>query len=510
MDKRLQLLSLPVSLGLVALALLALGPAAKAKVTPDGGGEHRSVLGPIDAAVLPLSVAPLITTPNWTATGETDGDALGWSDGGSCIGSAGDVNGDGYDDVVISTYSHDSQKGKAYVYHGSPAGLGATAVLTVTGQADGDLFGHAVAGVGDVNDDGYDDVIIGAPGVDAGGNLRGRAYLYLGGSEGLSPTPVATITGQSDGDLLGISVSGAGDVNGDDYDDVLVGAPLADAGGSARGQVYLYLGNSSGLSTTPAFTATGQADSAQLNVPKAGAGDVNNDGYDDVIVSAYDAPDGTSKGQAYLYLGGSGGLSPSPVFTITGRADLDYLGLSGAGTGDVNDDSYADVIIGAEGAGGGSKGQAYLYPGNSSGLSPSPAFTVTGQADSDHLGFSVGGAGDVNGDGYADMLIGAPGVDTGGTKKGQAYLYMGRRGGLSPSPAFTVTGQADSDHLGIAVAGAGDVNGDGYDDVLIGAAGAPNGTHKGQVYLYLGNGVKSIYLPTIMKEALSTSELRLR
>ncbi|NIP70445.1 MAG: hypothetical protein GTO04_15040, partial [Planctomycetales bacterium] len=296
-------------------------------------------------------------------------------------------------------------------------------------------------------------------------------------------------------------------VNGDDYADVLVGAPLADVGGSAGGQVYLYLGSSSGLSPTPAFTATGQDDSAALNVSKAGAGDVNNDGYDDVITSSgYGAPDGTHKGQAYLYLGSSGGLSPSPVFTITGRADLDYLGLSGAGAGDVNDDGYDDVIIGAEGAADGNKGQAYLYLGNSGGLSPSPAFTITGQADFDLLGFSVGGAGDVNGDGYDDMLIGAPGVDMGGTGKGQAYVYLGGSSGLGPSPAFTVTGQADTDYLGIAVAGAGDVNGDGYDDVLIGATGAPDGTHKGQVYLYLGRGVESIYLPIITNGVLSSPE----
>ncbi|NIP70446.1 MAG: hypothetical protein GTO04_15045, partial [Planctomycetales bacterium] len=213
MDKRLQLLSLPVGLGLVALALLALGPAARAELIPDGGDEHRSVPRTITSTVLPLSIAPLASTPSWTATGETDGDALGWSDGGSCIGSAGDVNGDGYDDVIVSAYSHDGQKGKAYVYHGSPAGLSATAAWTVTGQADGDNLGHAVAGVGDVNDDGYDDVIIGAPGVDAGGNFKGQAYLYLGSNDGLDPTPAITITGQDDGDGLGISVSGAGDVN---------------------------------------------------------------------------------------------------------------------------------------------------------------------------------------------------------------------------------------------------------------------------------------------------------
>jgi hypothetical protein len=123
MDKRLQLLSLPVGLGLVALALLALGPAARAEMTPYGGGEHRSVPKTITGTVLPLSIAPLASTPSWTATGETDGDALGWSDGGSCIASAGDVNGDSYADALIGAAGapDGTHKGQVYLYLGRGA-----------------------------------------------------------------------------------------------------------------------------------------------------------------------------------------------------------------------------------------------------------------------------------------------------------------------------------------------------------------------------------------------------
>jgi hypothetical protein len=444
-SRKLWFLSLPAGLGLVVLALLALGPAARAEVTPDAGGERHAVRDGMDdtAALYPLTGAPLVSSPTWTATGENDDDALGWSDGGTCIASVGDVNGDGYADLVVGAPYHDAEgvnKGKVYVYRGSPSGPSVIPGFTATGHTDWDQLGHGVAGVGDVNGDGYADILVGAPGVDAGGNAKGQAYLYPGGSGGLSSSLAFTITGQADYDALGLSVGGAGDVNGDGYADVLVGAPLARVGGVSRGQAYLYMGDGGGLSSSPTFTATGRADGDQLGAPVTNAGDVNGDGY-------------------------------------------------------------ADILIGASGvdAGGSDRGQAYLHLGGSAGLSPSPAFTITGQADYDGLGFSVGGAGDVDGDGYADVLIGAPGVDAGGSGRGQAYLYLGGSSGLSSSPAFTITGQSDDDNLGISVAGAGDVNGDGYADILIDAPGAPGGTYKGQVYLYLGGSVESIYLPIIIK-----------
>jgi hypothetical protein len=220
----------------------------------------------------------------------------------------------------------------------------------------------------------------------------------------------------------------------------------------------------------------------------AGAGDVNGDGYADVLVGAVYAPAGSERGQVYLYLGGPAGLAPTPAFTATGAAHHDFLGCSVAGAGDVNGDGYADVMWGAYGVDG-SRGQVTLHLGSPAGVSAAPAFTVTGASPNDTLGWSVAGAGDVNGDGYADVLIGAPYAPN-NLRHGQVRLYLGSAAGLTSTPALSMTATAAIVYLGWSVAGAGDVNGDGYADLLIGAPLAPGASDAGlgQAYLYAGNG----------------------
>jgi len=406
-------------------------------------------------------------TPSSTLVGENTGDGFG-----GCVASAGDVNGDGYSDVIIGAYYYGNSTGKAYVYLGGPSGLSATSSWSKAGESAGGDFGYTVAAAGDVNGDGYSDVVVGAYGY---GSSTGRAYLFLGGASGLSTTASWTATGQNTGDQFGRAVATAGDVNGDGYADVLVGA----AGYTTnKGKAYLYLGGPSGLSATASWTAMGEATGNYFSNSLATAGDVNGDGYSDVIVGAYG--NSTNTGKAYLYLGGPSGLSSAASWTAAGEATGNQFGYSVATAGDVNGDGYSDVIVGAYGYTT-NTGKAYLYLGGPSGPLTTAAWSAAGGATGDRFGWSVATAGDVNGDGYSDVIVGAP-YYSGST--GKAYLYLGGSSGLSATASWTPVGEAASNYFGWSVASAGDVDGDGYSDVIVGANGYS--TNTGKAYLYLG------------------------
>jgi hypothetical protein len=231
----------------------------------------------------------------------------------------------------------------------------------------------------------------------------------------------------------------------------------------------------------------------------ATAGDVNGDGYSDVVVGAWGHT--SSTGKAYLYLGGASGLAASASWTAVGEATIDYFGNSVATAGDVNGDGYADVVVGAYGNTG-DTGKAYLYLGGASGLAASPSWTAVGEAVNDWFGNSVATAGDVNGDGYADLVVGAYGNDDNGSLAGKAYLYLGGASGLAASPSWTTVGEATSDFLGYSVATAGDVNGDGYSDVVVGANG--NSSDTGKAYLFFGGGGAGVsFMPRQLRADLS-------
>ena len=344
----------------------------------------------------------------------------------------------------------------------------------------------------------------------------------------LASTPNATLNDPnttSTSDYFGVSVAGAGDVNGDGYADVLVRAYEAstttNTAASGNGRAYLYLGSSTGLTSAPSATLNDpnsiSADNG-FGYSVAGAGDVNGDGYADVIVGAAYASTtlnaaGTGNGRAYLYLGSSTGLTNIPSATLNDPNTTptnDQFGTSVAGTGDVNGDGYADVIVGAREAAttpnttGTDNGRAYLYLGSSSGLVDTPNATLTDPntvSTQDYFGISAVGAGDVNGDGYADVIIGAnhnqaaTTTNAAATNAGQAYLYLGSSNGLTGTPSAMLNDPNTTvtpDQFGISVAGAGDVSGDGYADVLVGARGAATTTNaaatdNGRSYLYLGN-----------------------
>ncbi|MFZ5468279.1 MAG: integrin alpha, partial [Myxococcota bacterium] len=450
-------------------------------------------------ADFPVTIDPLLSTASWTVD-PTDqaGANFGYS-----VASAGDINGDGYADVVVGAFG----EGRAYLYLGSAAGLSATPAWTAADPTNQTAsFGYSVAGAGDVNGDGYGDVVVGAPlwdGTQAGN--EGRAYLFLGTAAGLSSSPAWTAdpTDQA-GAEFGHSVAGAGDVNGDGYGDVVVGAELWDGQAVNEGRVYLYLGSATGLSSTPVWTAdpTDQANAGQ-DIAVARAGDVNADGYGDLLLGAPSwSGQEAIEGRAYLYLGSASGLSSVPDWTVDPTDQINaYFGYSIAGVGDVNGDDYGDVVVGAFGWNGQAtlEGRAYLYLGSAAGLSMTPTWTAdpTDQISA-YFGSSIAGAGDVNGDGFADVVVGASNLDDPEANEGSAFLYLGSAIGLASTPTWsaTPTNQPNA-FFGNSLAGAGDVNGDGFGDVVVGAfRWSGQGTNEGRAYAYLGSATGLSSTPT--------------
>jgi hypothetical protein len=401
-------------------------------------------------------------TPAWTVEGTVANDNLGLS-----VATAGDVNGDGYADIIVGTPLFDTaltNVGRVSVYLGGPTGPAITPDWQITQTVGFAQFGHSVATAGDVNGDGFSDVIIGARRFNGGQNGEGRAFVYYGNSQGLGTTASWGFESDLAEAQLGFSVASAGDVNGDGFSDVIVGAPFVSNGNANEGRIYLFNGSANGLSTTPSFTAELNLDNAQLGFSVASAGDVNGDGYSDVIVGAPGA------NRALIYLGGPSGLAAPAAWDVTG-SDGGRFGASVASAGDVNGDGFSDLIIGApivNVASTTSGGAAYIYHGGPNGPAPTASFAIFNALNNTQLGFSVASAGDVNGDGFSDVVIGSP-FHTGAlSQQGRAIVLRGSATGVTTIGSWEVLGNAASANLGWSVASAGDVNGDGFSDVIIG------------------------------------------
>jgi len=410
----------------------------------DTGGEY------------PITVELLVSSPAWTAESNQVFAAFAWS-----VATAGDVDGDGYADVIVGAPEYDGGEtfggGRAFVYRGSPSGLAAAPSWRAEGDRTGAKFGRSVATAGDVNGDGYSDVIVGAPWY----NNKGRAFVFLGSASGLRHSPAWTKTTSSFAALYGSAVGTTGDVNGDGYSDIVVGAPSY--AGNDAGATFVYAGSPSGPSTSAAWVTVGDRTRGYFGASVGTAGDVNGDGYADLVVGAAGDWFVGVAAQALVYLGSDTGLSTTPSWTVETDPGPSWMQVGTAG--DVNGDGYADVIVGDP-----TNRRVLAFLGSSSGPSPSPAWTVESDPDqyNDHLGSSVGTAGDVNGDGYADVVVGAYSYDApqGEGNEGKVFVYLGSASGLSPSPTWTEEGEAGR-FLGRVVGTAGDVNGDGYAEVIV-------------------------------------------
>jgi len=396
-----------------------------------------------------------------------------------------DFNGDGYSDVVVGAPKHDpsgmSDAGRAYIFFGA-ASMDNGPDKTFSGLAAGDLFGCGVASAGDVNADGYCDAIIGACGRDVAGKTdAGTAYIYYGGA--LMNTAVdVTLVGADADDAFGTSVASAGDLNADGYSDVVVGAPDSDgASMTDSGMAIIYFGGSAMDSTADA-KVVGEAASDNLGSSVASAGDMNGDGYCDVIVGAPgNNANGGGSGEAYIFFGGAV-LDVTPDATWAGPSSMDIFGASGSSAGDSHGDGYCDALVGAPGVMVimGKLGKAYVYNGGAS-LGTEANVTMSGAGEA-LFGCSVSAAGDVNGDGFCDVIIGAENRNF-----GEAYLFYGGSP-MNNGTDATIAGEAAGDLLGCSVSSAGDVNGDGFSDVIVGAKGNDAGGNagSGEVYIFYG------------------------
>jgi hypothetical protein len=393
--------------------------------------------------------------------------------GGAGIGSAGDGNGDGFGDLLVPTGT------AVKIFHGSSVLLyNQNAQFQYDGPGTVQA-GASVAPAGDVNGDGYSDLLVGSS-ADYGG-YGGRIACFLGGRGNTGTTPDWEILGPMPGASFGQSVASAGDVNGDGYTDVIVGAPGYGSGQVHEGAAYVYHGSATGLSFNHAWTYEPNLADAQFGWSVASAGDINGDGFADVVIGepGYSSgPNMPDVGRANVFLGSRNGLSSTPSWTVTAGYDLARLGESVATAGDVNGDGFGDVIVGGptDWLSTPWAGRVHIFYGSANGLPPGASWGNEGAQVSEHYGSSVATAGDVNGDGYSDILIGSPDFDLGtDADVGAVWLYLGGPAGPSQTPDRFLYGDQAGARFGASVAGAGDLNGDAFSDVIIGAPGRPYG-----------------------------------
>ncbi len=443
---------------------------------------------------------------------------------GSLVSIIGDTNGDGFDDVVVGTQS----AGKIYVVFGKSSGfdpifelssLDGTNGYIINRTNTGDNSRYSVSGAGDINADGYNDIIIGAPLADVDEmEDAGQTYIIFGRPDvfgsvlelsDLNGSNGFAVNGKNAGDQSGFSVSTANDINSDGYDDIIIGAPFFSNG---WGECYLIFGRASGfspkidlssLNATEGFTMKQGIYNLGLSVNSAG--DINNDGYNDIIIGEKGPFSGENPGMGYVIFGRSAsfgevfdldGLDGSNGFIVKGYQTFggDFTVSS---AGDINSDGYADIVIGQTGLSWGynkfennREGGIFVLFGKStyssefllSDLDGNDGIRILGIDRNHQTGNSVDGVGDVNNDGFDDLIVGTQNA-------GKSFLVFGKDSGhqttsyfsdLDDSKGIVFDGSDEHSFNGASVSGGGDVNGDGRPDFVI---GAPSMNNVGESYL---------------------------
>ena len=434
--------------------------------------------------------------------GESGSDELS-----NALAAGGDLDGDGVDDLIVGAWlesENGTSAGAAYVIDGWSTGTSSITDNSVklTGEASKDYLGVDVAHVGDMDGDGFGDLLLGVRGEDTNGSDAGAAYLLLGPTTSLSVADRhASFYGEAENDFTGISVAGVGDVTGDGQVDLAIGSRKESTNADESGAVYIWAGPVAAgdyelADAHAVFYGENEGDNAGRYLGEAG--DVDGDGINDLLIGASWLDDGGEDvGGAYIVHGPVSGLhvldEADGIYTGVEAGDLAGFALDGIG--DYDGDGKDDVLIGAPAAnvGGTRSGAAYLVYGPASDVAAlSDADAVLAGGGTDHeAGRSVAGRGDVNGDGFVDLLVGASSDPTYYAGGGGAYLVLGGgvlTGTYDLADANAIfNGEAEADAFGTSVAILGDQNGDGYDEIVVGASLEDSSADDaGALYVILG------------------------
>jgi hypothetical protein len=442
------------------------------------------------------------------------------------VAPAGDLDADGFEDILVGAFQDPTNgpaAGAAYILYGpvtpGPMNLEQDADAKLLGELTGDFAAEGFAGVGDMDDDGFDDFVIGAPGrfppSQPGVPAPGAAYLFYGGGERLSGTMSlaradAKLVGESNVDFAGLAVASASDLDGDGREDLVVSAPRDPQEGPASGAVYILYGTRKRLSGTMSLADADakllgrKGDLAGFRLDRAG--DLDGDGSEDLVIGAPASVGfgGSGDPATYILYGTTKRLKrtielPDVAARLEGEEPDDRPGFGMAGAGDLDGDGVDDLVVGAdlEDTGGTNAGAIYVFYGRKAHLTDTVSLgtadaKLTGEVAGDRAGFDVSIAGDLDGDGFDELVVGAFGHDAAATDAGAVYVFFGDETRLSGVVALSTAptkllGEAAGDFAGFAVGQAGDVNDDESDDLMVGAMSADaGGTNSGTVYIPFG------------------------